>query len=52
MKLEISQLITIGTIVAVLAGFYYTTEHRLNILEEQVEGLKKSINKINRNKKK
>jgi len=52
MKLDISQLITIGTIVALLAGFYYTTQHRLDTLEIQVETLKKSISKINRNKKK
>jgi hypothetical protein len=52
MKFEVSQLITIGTIIAVLAGFYYTTQHRLDILEEQVESLKKTINKINRNKNK
>ena len=52
MKLEISQLITIGTIVTVLAGFYYTTQHRLDALETQVETLKKSVVKINRNKKK
>ncbi len=52
MKLEISQMITIGTILVMLAGFYYTTQHRLDALEQQVENLKKSINKKSRNKNK
>jgi len=51
MKLEISQLITIGTIVVVLAGFYYTTQHRLDHLEEEVTNLRRSINKKNKGKK-
>jgi hypothetical protein len=36
MKVELSQVITIGTIIAVLGGFYYTTQHRLDKLEQQV----------------
>ena len=51
MKIDLSQAITIGTVIAILAGFYYTTQHRLDKLEQQVETLKKSINKKNRNKK-
>ncbi len=51
MKFELSQVITIGTIIAVLGGFYYTTQHRLDKLEQQVVSLKKSINKKNKGKK-
>jgi len=51
MKLEISQLVTIGTVIAVLAGFYYTTQHRLDHLEEEVESLRRSISKKNKGKK-
>jgi len=51
MKFELSQIITIGTIIAVLAGFYYTTQHRLDTLEQQVVAIKKSINKKNKGKK-
>jgi hypothetical protein len=52
MKFELSQVITIGTIIAVLGGFYYTTQHRLDKLEQQVIALKKSISKKNRGKNK
>ena len=40
MKFELSHIIAILTIVATLAGFYYTTNHRLDHLEELVEELK------------
>lgn len=40
MKLELSHMIAILTIVATLAGFYYTTNHRLDHLEEMVVELK------------
>ena len=36
MKLELSHIIAILTIVATLAGFYYTTNHRLDHLEDLV----------------
>jgi len=39
MKLELSHVIAILTIVASLAGFYYTTNHRLDHLEGLVEEL-------------
>tara|TARA_R110000824_G_scaffold104263_4_gene247500 strand:+ start:33 stop:188 length:156 start_codon:yes stop_codon:yes gene_type:complete len=51
MKIELSHIISVGTIVVLLAGFYYTTQHRLTHLEEQVENLRKSINKKNKGKK-
>jgi len=52
MRFELSQLITIGSIIAVLGGFYYNTQYRLDALEEQVQTLKKTINKKNRSKNK
>jgi len=51
MKFDLSQMITIGTIIAVLGGFYYNTEHRLDNLEKQVQALKKTSNKKNKAKK-
>ena len=36
MKLELSHIIAILTVVATLAGFYYTTNHRLDHLEDLV----------------
>ena len=38
-KLDPKFLITIGTIVVVMAGFYYTTSYRLDSLEKKVEQL-------------
>ena len=52
MKFELSQVITIGTVIAILGGFYYTTQHRLDKLEEQVESLKKTVNRMNKQNKK
>ena len=40
MKLELSHIIAILTVVATLAGFYYTTNHRLDHLEDMVVELK------------
>jgi len=40
MKFELSHIIAILSIVATLAGFYYTTQHRLDHLESVIEGLK------------
>jgi len=38
-KLDPKFLVTIGTIVVVMAGFYYTTSYRLDSLEKKVEQL-------------
>tara|TARA_Y100000593_G_C4077322_1_gene222154 strand:- start:307 stop:462 length:156 start_codon:yes stop_codon:yes gene_type:complete len=51
MKVELSHVISIGAIIALLGGFYYTTQHRLDHLEEQVEILKRSVNKKQRKSK-
>ena len=40
MKLELSHIIAVLTLVATLAGFYYTTNHRLDHLEAMVVELK------------
>ena len=36
MKFELSHIIAVLTLVATLAGFYYTTNHRLDHLEDLV----------------
>jgi hypothetical protein len=51
MKFEISELITIGAVIAVLGGFYYNTEHRLEMLEQQIQSVKKTIDKKKKVKK-
>ena len=62
MKLDIKTLITLLTLAATLGGFYYTTNLRLNILENENKALQTQIrdtrtlltrleNKLNRLKK-
>jgi len=46
MKVDVKSLIPVFSIVAVLGGFYYTTEHRLTQLEEEIETLKEDIAKL------
>ena len=48
MKVDIKTLITICTIAATLGGFYYTTQSRLDSLEQEVTSLKKQIKRIAR----
>ena len=38
-KIDIKFLLTIGTIIVTMAGFYYTTNYRLASLEEKVKQL-------------
>lgn len=59
MKIELSQLITILSIAAILGGFYYTTQLRLDHLEGEVAGcsvevqaLGKKVNNVQRQLKK
>jgi hypothetical protein len=35
--LDIKTVIAIGGLIALLGGFYYTTQHRLSVLEEQMQ---------------
>ena len=46
MKLELSHIIAVLTLVATLAGFYYTTNHRLDHLEDLVIELQEQDAKL------
>jgi len=48
LELNITTVLTIGGIIAVLGGFYYTTQHRLDYIESELE----RIEKIAKRKKK
>ena len=48
MKLDIKTLIALLTFAATLGGFYYTTQARLDSLEQEVSQVKKQIKKISR----
>jgi hypothetical protein len=43
MKFDIKTVITIITAAAVFGGFYYTTQHRLDLLEGKMEQLETDI---------
>jgi uncharacterized protein HemX len=45
-KLDVKTLITLFTIVAVGAGFYYTTQYRLDSLEQETQELKVQVQKL------
>ena len=46
MKLDIKTLITLLTFAATLGGFYYTTQIRLDSLEQEVTKLQKQVKRI------
>ncbi len=46
MKVDIKTLITICTIAATLGGFYYTTQSRLDSLEQEVTSLKNKLKEL------
>ena len=46
MKLDIKTLITLLTIAATLGGFYYTTQSRLDGLEDEVSQMQKQIKRL------
>jgi len=48
LELNLSTILTIGGIIALLGGFYYTTQHRLEHIENELE----RIEKIAKRKKK
>jgi len=48
LELNLTTILTIGGIIAVLGGFYYTTQHRLDHIEAELE----RIEKIAKRKKK
>jgi hypothetical protein len=41
LELNITTILTIGGIVAVLGGFYYTTQHRLDHIEAELSRIEK-----------
>jgi len=47
-KLDIKTLITIVTFAATMGGFYYSTQLRLNQLEENVSKLEKQVKFVKR----
>ena len=50
MKLDIKTLITIITFAATMGGFYYTTQLRLDHLEENITSIEKKIKHIKKTK--
>jgi hypothetical protein len=48
MKLDIKTLITLLTIAATLGGFYYTTQIRLDSLEQEISQVKKQVKRLAR----
>ena len=52
MKLDIKTLITIITFAATMGGFYYSTQIRLDHLEDKVTGIEKQIKQIKKTKRK
>ena len=52
MKLDIKTLITIITFAATMGGFYYSTQIRLDHLEDKVAGIEKQIKQIKKTKRK
>ena len=51
MKLDIKTLITLLTIAATLGGFYFTTQTRLDALEQEVSEVKKQVKRLARKNK-
>ena len=50
MKLDIKTLITIITFAATMGGFYYSTQIRLDYLEDKVTVIEKQIKQIKKTK--
>ena len=42
-KLDIKTLITVAGVVAILGGFYYSTQYRLVLLEKQISEISQKI---------
>ena len=52
MKIDVKTLITLLTIAATLGGFYYTTQSRLDSLEDDVVQLQKQVKRMIRKQNK
>ena len=48
MELNIGTILTIGGVIAVLGGFYYTTQHSLNNIESELERIEKIAKRKNK----
>ena len=48
MKLDIKTVITLCKFVATMAGFYYSTQIRLDNLEEEVVQVEKQVKRLTR----
>ena len=46
LELNLATILTIGGVIAVLGGFYYTTQHRLDHLEGKVTALQEEIARV------
>ena len=51
-NLDVKTLITLFTIATVLGGFYYSTQIRLDNLEENISTMEKKVNRLSRQIKK
>ncbi len=47
-EIELSTLLTVGAIIAASAGFVYTSEYRLDNIEQQVEKLEQDQRRLNK----
>ena len=47
-EIDIKTALTVGGIIALLAGFYYTTKMRLDNIEQEVSELHSEIEKTNK----
>ena len=50
MKLDIKTVITLLTFAAILGGFYYTTQMRLDSLEKDVATLSRKVHRMSKSK--
>jgi len=46
LELNLATILTIGGVIAVLGGFYYITQHRLDHLEGKVTALQEEIARV------
>ena len=46
MEVDIKTIITLGALLVPLVGFYYTTNMRLDSLEEKIQQVQKQVKQI------
>lgn len=46
MNINHGTLVTIITAAAILGGFYYTTQHRLDVLEDDVAAISQQVKRL------